>query len=136
MQDGFLRVAAATPEIRVADPAHNARQILDLLRKAPDGTALMVFPELCVTGYTCGDLFLQPALQRGAEEAVRYLLDNTSDLYTVFAVGLPVPYGSSLLNCAAVCQGGRLLGLVPKSHLPAYGEFYEPRHFSPGPREP
>ena len=136
MQDGFLRVAAATPEIRVADPAHNARQILDLLRKAPDGTALMVFPELCVTGYTCGDLFLQPALQRGVEEAVRYLLDNTSDLYTVFAVGLPVPYGSSLLNCAAVCQGGRLLGLVPKSHLPAYGEFYEPRHFSPGPREP
>lgn len=95
-------------------------------------TALLVFPELCVTGYTCGDLFLQPTLLKGAEEALAFLLTATAALDTVFVVGLPVAVGSVLYNCAAVCQKGRLLGLVPKTNLPAYSEFYEARHFSPG----
>lgn len=89
MNDGFVRVAAATPDIRVADTAHNARQIRCLLDEAPADTALVVFPELCVTGYTCGDLFLQPTLLRAAEEAVRALLDQTADRDTIFMVGVP-----------------------------------------------
>lgn len=132
MLDGFLRIAAATPDIRVADPHYNARQILAQIESAPADTALLVFPELCVTGYTCGDLFLQPSLLRGAEEALAFLLTETAPLDTVFIVGLPVAMGSVLYNCAAVCQKGRLLGLVPKTNLPAYSEFYEARHFSPG----
>ena len=132
MNDGFVRVAAATPDIRVADTTHNIRQIRDLLDRAPADTALMVFPELCITGYTCGDLFLQPALLRAAEDAVRTLLDQTADRDTVFLVGVPVAAGGRLYNCAAVCQRGRLLGLVPKTHLPNYSEFYEARHFSSG----
>lgn len=132
MKDGFIRVAAATPEIRVADTAFNARQLLRLIENAPESTALLVFPELCITGYTCGDLFLQPALLRGAEEAIRFLLDHTAGRDTVFLAGLPVAVDGCLYNCAAVCQNGRLLGLVPKTHLPNYSEFYEARHFTPG----
>ena len=123
MLDGFLRIAAATPDIRVADPHYNARQILAQIESAPADTALLVFPELCVTGYTCGDLFLQPSLLRGAEEALAFLLTETAAADTVFIVGLPVAMGSVLYNCAAVCQKGRLLGLVPKTNLPAYAEF-------------
>lgn len=132
MLDGFLRIAAlprtsgmgGSALQRPADPGAN--------RKRPADTALLVFPELCVTGYTCGDLFLQPSLLRGAEEALAFLLTETAAADTVFIVGLPVAMGSVLYNCAAVCQKGRLLGLVPKTNLPAYSEFYEVRHFSPG----
>ncbi len=136
MHDGFLRVAAATPSIRVADPAHNAQKILEQIQAAPADTAVLVFPELCLTGYTCGDLFLQAALLRGAEKALEWLLDETAACETLFLVGLPVADGSSLFNCAAVCQKGRLLGLVPKTHLPSYSEFYEGRHFTPGRPQP
>ena len=124
MKDGFVRVAAATPEIRVADCAHNGEKILELVRSAPENTALMVFPELCVTGYTCGDLFAQPLLLQSAEEAVRRLLDSTVDCDALLLVGVPVACGTALYNCAAVCHRGNLLGLVPKSHLPNYAEFY------------
>ncbi len=131
MQDGYLRVAAATPAIRVADCAYNARQILDMAAQAPADTALLVFPELCVTGYTCGDLFFQPALLKGAEEAVARILKETAERDMVLLVGVPVASRSGLYNCAAVCHRGRLLGLVPKSYLPSYAEFYEGRWFTP-----
>lgn len=131
MQDGFLRVAAATPEIRLADCSYNAAQISALVKEAPSDTALIVFPELCITGYTCGDLLLQPTLLHAAEQALVHLLAETADCESVLAVGLPVAVGSAIYNCAAVCQKGRLLGLVPKTHLPNYAESYEERHFSP-----
>lgn len=131
MKDGFLRVAVATPEIRVADPSHNAGQIIRLAGEMPPDTALAVFPELCVTGYTCGDLFLQPLLLREAEQAVVRILDASLSVDALLVVGVPVPCGASLYNCAAVCQHGKLLGLVPKSHIPSYSEYYEGRHFTP-----
>ena len=95
-----------------------------------------MFPELCLTGYTCGDLFWQPALLKAAEDGLRRLLDATVGVDALLVVGLPVSVGASLYNCAAVCQRGNLLGLAPKTHLPGYGEFYEPRHFTPAPGQP
>ena len=131
MKDGFLRVAAATPSIHTADCAYNLERMLQIVRTLPPDTALLVFPELCVTGYTCGDLFLQSTLLREAERAVKSLLDATVGVDTLLVVGVPVPVGPSLYNCAAVCHRGNLLGLVPKSNLPTYSEFYEGRHFTP-----
>ena len=131
MKDGFIRVAAATPAIRVADPAYNAEQIIRMTGEAPADTALLVFPELCVTGYTCGDLFLQPLLLEQAEQAVKRILDASLSIDALLVVGVPVPLGAAVYNCAAVCHHGTLLGLVPKSHIPSYSEFYEGRHFTP-----
>ena len=133
MKDGFLRAAAATPPIRVADTVYNTAQIKAQLDALPVHTAVAVFPELCVTGYTCSDLFLQPALLRAAEAAVRELLDVTLGMDTVVIVGVPVSYQAELYNCAAVLHKGRLLGLVPKANLPSYSEFYEGRQFTPAP---
>ena len=133
MKDGFLRVAAVTPPIRVADTVYNTAQIKAQLDALPAHTAVAVFPELCVTGYTCSDLFLQPALLRAAEAAVRELLDVTLGMDTVVIVGVPVSYQAELYNCAAVLHKGRLLGLVPKANLPSYSEFYEGRQFTPAP---
>ena len=132
MKDGFLRVAAATPSIRVADCRYNAEQILKEALAVSSDTAVLVFPELCITGYTCGDLFLQPTLLREAENALSFLLHKTAGLDTVILVGLPVADGAALYNCAAVMQRGCLLGLVPKMHIPTYSEFYEGRHFTAG----
>lgn len=115
----------------MADPSHNAGQIIRLAGEMPPDTALAVFPELCVTGYTCGDLFLQPLLLREAEQAVVRILDASLSVDALLVVGVPVPCGASLYNCAAVCQHGKLLGLVPKSHIPSYSEYYEGRHFTP-----
>ncbi len=131
MIDGFVRVAAATPKIRVADCVYNAEQITNIALSAPPNTALIVFPELCVTGYTCGDLFFQPTLLSAAENAVDYILNRTMDLNAVILVGVPVAVGSSIYNCAAVCWRGKLLGLVPKSYLPSHAEFNESRYFAP-----
>lgn len=130
MHDGFLRVAAVTPALRVADCDYNMDQILDAVKSAPADTALLVFPELCVTGYTCGDLLLQPVLLRAAEDALRRLLEATAGHDAVIVIGLPVAHRAGLYNCAAVCQRGRLLGLVPKAYLPSYAEYYEQRHFT------
>ena len=136
MHDGFIKVAAATPKIRLADPAYNATQIIALMKEAAGlGVKVMVFPELCLTGYSCGDLFLQPTLIKGAEEGLAAILEETKELDLVAALGLPVPYDNKLYNCAAVIQKGYILGLVPKTHIPNYGEFYEARWFSPAPAE-
>jgi NAD+ synthase (glutamine-hydrolysing) len=134
MKDGFVRVAAATPRIRVADCRGNRDRILTLITEAAaDQASLIVFPELCLTGYTCSDLFLSRTLQQEALAALRDLVDATAGLEIVSVVGLPLAQGSALYNTAAVFQAGRLLGFIPKRFIPNYAEFYEARHFSPGP---
>ena len=136
MRDGFVKVAAGTLSIRVADCRYNAESCFTLMREADrQGVRVLVLPELCLTGYTCGDLFLQETLLRGAEEALSTVLEATKHLDMVTALGLPVRFENKLYNCAAVIHKGVILGLVPKTHLPNYGEFYEARWFAPGPAE-
>ena len=135
MRDGFISVAAGTPKIRVADCRYNAEQIFTLMREADkQGVKILALPELCLTGYTCGDLFLQDTLLRGAEEGLQTVLEATRNLDIVTALGLPVwdKWDNKLYNCAAVIQKGEILGLVPKAYLPNYGEFYEQRWFASG----
>ena len=128
MKDGFVKVAAGTPKIRVADCDYNKNQVLNLIKEAEtSGVKVLVLPELCLTGYTCSDLFMQIALIKSAEAALFNLLASTAEIDMLFAVGLPVFYNGKLYNCAAVCCKGQLLGLVPKLNLPNYGEFYEKR---------
>ena len=137
MRYGFLRCAAASPALRVADCDYNAAQIIAAMRKAAEcGVQLLCLPELCLTGYTCSDLFLQETLCRGAEDALRRIVQASADCPLVVLAGLPVRHNGKLYNCAAVVCGGKLLGLVPKTHLPNYGEFYEKRHFAPGMETP
>jgi len=130
---GFLRVAAASPVLRVADCAFNAERILGLMRQAEaDGVAVLVFPELSLTGYTCADLFQHTTLQRGALDALEHILHAGSGLFSGIAfVGLPLVVDDQVFNCAAVLNRGRLLGLIPKSFIPNYKEFYERRWFVP-----
>ncbi len=136
MKDGFLKAAALSPSLRVADCNYNASQIVSQLQDAAArGVRLAVFPEFCLTGYTCGDLFLQRTLQQGALDALQTVLDASRELDVVALVGLPLLVRGKLYNCAAVLCGGRLLGLVPKTYLPNYGEFYEKRQFTPGSTE-
>ena len=136
MKDGFLKAAALSPALRVADCAYNVQQITEALRSATArGVKLAVFPEFCLTGYTCGDLFLQRTLQTGALDALNALLTETQELDVVALVGLPLLVHGKLYNCAAVLCHGKILGLVPKTYLPNYGEFYEKRQFTPGSTE-
>jgi NAD+ synthase (glutamine-hydrolysing) len=136
MIHGFLRVAAATPECTVGDCGANTASVLSLAREAAGlGVSLVVFPELCVTGYTCGDLFSQELLSRVSLAAVRLIAEKTRDLPTTLVVGFPLSRGAARYNCAAVISRGSVLGVVPKTHLPNYGEFYELRHFTPAPAE-
>jgi NAD+ synthase (glutamine-hydrolysing) len=130
---GFLRVAAATPLVRVADCAFNVEHILALLRRAErENVNVVVFPELAITGYTCADLFHHPVLQRGAVEALEHLVKDSATLFSGLAVvGLPLVVEDMVFNCAAVLHRGKLLGIVPKSFLPTYKEFYEARWFAP-----
>ena len=131
MKYGFITVAAAIPGVRVADTDYNVKQIENLIAQAEGkGAEVIVFPELCITGYTCQDLFRQQLLADKAEEALIVLLDFTRKLDIICVVGLPVRIGALLYNCAAVIQRGTLLGLVPKTYLPNYGEFYEKRWFA------
>ncbi len=137
MRDGFIKVAAGTPHIRVADCRYNAEQIFTLMREADrQGVRVLCLPELCLTGYTCGDLFLQDTLLDGAEEGLATILEATKNLDMVTALGMPVRYDNKLYNCAVVIHKGVILGVVPKTHLPNYGEFQERRWFEPGPQEP
>ena len=137
MEYGFIKAAAITPQIRVADCDYNAGQICtELERAAERGVNLAVFPELCITGYTCGDLFLQETLLNGAQNALETIIRKSRDFNLIGAVGLPVAFENKLYNCAAVFSKGKLLGLVPKKNIPNYGEFYELRHFEPAPSYP
>ncbi|MDY3984900.1 NAD(+) synthase [Dysosmobacter sp.] len=136
MKDGFVSVACGTPKLRLADCHYNAEQTFTMMRQTEKaGVKVLVLPELGLTGYTCGDLFYQDVLLRGAEEALATVLEATRNLEVVTAVGLPVRVNNKLYNCAAIIQKGQILGLVPKSHLPNYGEFYEKRQFAPAPEK-
>ncbi len=136
MRDGFIKVAAISPKIRVADAAYNSKVICEGIREAARaGAKVIVFPELSITGYTCGDLFLQESLLAGALEALREIMTFTEGQDAIVFVGLPFAYNGKLYNAVAAVKGGRLLGIVPKTYLPAYGEFYETRYFARGMEE-
>ena len=136
MKNGFLKVCTLSPALRVADCAYNTQEMIAAMQQAAqDGAALAVFPELGLTGYTCSDLFLQQPLLDAAEQGLRDILRASETLELVAVVGLPVRVDGALYNCAAVVCHGALLGLVPKTHLPNYAEFYELRHFTPAPAE-
>lgn len=136
MKHGFIKVAAITPKIKVADPAYNAGQIGDRLAEAyAKGAGVIVFPELCLTGYTCGDLFLQELLLEESMRQLAVLTDMTRGHEALVFVGVPFEWKGKLYNAAAVMQDGKLLGIVPKTHIPTYAEFYEGRYFTPGQKE-
>lgn len=136
MKDGFLKAAAAAPKIRVADPAWNALEICKALDSCYAQRAkLIVLPELCLTGYTCQDLFLQERLLEESLEGLQAVLEHTKGHDALTFVGLPLEKDGKLYNVAAAVQDGRILGLVPKQNIPNYGEFYEVRHFAAGSRE-
>lgn len=131
MNYGFIKVASAIPSVKVADCDYNEKQIESLILQAEGkGAEVIVFPELCITGYSCQDLFSQQLLLERAEEALYHILDITRSLKIISIVGMPVMVNSYLLNAAVVIQGGKILGVVPKTHLPNYKEFYEMRWFA------
>ena len=133
MNHGFVKVASAIPSVKVADPQYNVEQIESLIIQAEGkGIEIICLPELSLTGYSCSDLFGQQLLLDEAEMALIHLMNNTRSLNIISIVGLPVAYRGTLLNCAAVVQRGKILGLVPKSFLPNYREFYERRWFQSG----
>ena len=130
---GFLRVAAASPRVWLANPAKNAAEIIRMAGEAAgNGTSVLVFPELCVTGYSCADLFAQERLLTAAEEAVAQVLKATKGLKLLLAIGAPVRFDGRLYNCALLLKEGKLLGIVPKTYLPNAAEFYEMRWFQSG----
>ena len=136
MRDGFISVACGTPKLRLADCHYNAEQTFTMMRQAEKaGVKLLVLPELGLTGYSCGDLFYQETLLRGAEEALTTVLEATRNLEVVTAVGMPLQKDNKLYNCAVIIQKGQVLGVVPKTHLPNYSEFYEKRQFAAAPAE-
>ena len=136
MKDGFVSVACGTPKLRLADCNYNAEQTFTLMRKAEKaGVKVLVLPELGLTGYSCGDLFYQDTLLRASEEALSTVLAATRNLEVVTAVGMPLRVNNKLYNCAVIIQKGTVLGVVPKTHLPNYGEFYEKREFATAPEE-
>jgi len=137
MRDGFIKVAAITPKVTVADVKTNAQELCKLIMEAVEQKAkLIVLPELCITGYTCQDLFYQEILLREAKEALFQIADFTAEYDALIFVGLPLEYNGKLYNVAAAVQNGKILGIVPKKYLPNYHEFYEVRHFAKGMDEP
>lgn len=136
MRDGFIKVAAAAPELKVADCGYNGTQIEKKIREAEEKRVkLLVFPELCISGYTCGDLFLQDTLLRGCEYELARLLKSTKELDVLYVVGMPYAYGNQLYNVAVFCKRGTILAVVPKTNVPNYQEFYEARYFAKGFRQ-
>ena len=136
MKDGFIKVAAATPQIQVANVAYNTEQIRSMIEEAAEeGAKIIVFPELCVTGYTCGDLFTQEILLRQAKNALGRLAAATREKEALIFVGLPFEKDGELYNVAAALHRGKVLGMTTKSFLPNYGEFYEMRQFRQGPSQ-
>ncbi len=133
MNYGFVKAACATPMVKVADCVYNSEQIISQISYiAENGAAVAVFPELCVTGYTCGDLFLQPFLLEQAECAVENIIAQTKDYDILFAIGAPVAVDNALYNCAVVIYKGKILGIVPKTNIPNFNEYSELRYFTSG----
>lgn len=133
MKNGFVKVAAATPKVKVGDCGHNAVEICHIIDKAYiEGAQLVVFPELSITGYTCGDLFWQKSLIKKAKDKLIMIAKHTQDKEIIVIVGLPFEFKDKLYNAAAVVYDGEIMGIIPKSYLPNYSEFYEARYFSSG----
>ena len=135
MKNGFVKVAAATPDIRVADVEFNTQNIINVMEEAQkNGAKILVFPELCVTGYTCSDLFDHSVLLKASRKALLEIAENTSDKDMLVFVGAPLEVNGKLYNVAAAMNQGEILGFTTKTFLPNYGEFYEMRQFTPGPQ--
>ena len=136
MKHGFVKTAAVTPKIKVADTVYNGEQICAGIKEASGkGAKIIVFPELCISGYTCGDLFLQERLLTACKEALVKVTECTKDIDALVFVGLPMEREGKLYNVAAAIHDGEVLCFIPKAFIPAYGEFYETRHFMPGNKE-
>ncbi len=135
-EHGFARIAACTVPVAVADPATNAATVLAEARAChAEGVAVAIFPELCLSGYSIDDLFLQDSLLEAVQEAIATIVEESKELSPVLVVGAPLRHGGRLYNCAVVVHSGKVLGVVPKSHLPTYREFYEARYFASGAQE-
>ena len=133
MKDGFIKVAAATPKIKVADPVYNTEEILKIIDETEkNGASILVFSELTISGYTCGDLFLQQPLLTECKNQLLRIVKATENKSMLVVVGCPIVIKQKLYNCAVVISDGSILGIVPKTHLPNYSEFYELRHFTSG----
>ena len=133
MKDGFIKVAAGTPDVQVADCEFNADKIIEMVHEMEEqGAKVMVFPELCITGYTCGDLFWQETLLEEARAQLLRIAEETEEVDALIFVGLPLEYQGKLYNVAAGLSHGEILGFVPKINLPNYNEFYEARYFTSG----
>ena len=133
MKDGFIKVAAATPKIKVADPAYNTEEILKIIDETEkNGASILVFSELTISGYTCGDLFLQQPLLTECKNQLLRIVKATENKSMLVVVGCPIVIKQKLYNGAVVISDGSILGIVPKTHLPNYSEFYELRHFTSG----
>ena len=134
MFDGFIKTAAGTPKIKIADCEYNKNAVIGVMKQAADrGVKILVLPELCVTGYGCQDLFFQKTLLDAALNALKGIVEFSAGVDMLTAVGCPLSVRGKLYNCAVIIKGGRVLGVVPKKFLPNYNEFYEMRHFSPAP---
>ena len=137
MRDGFIRVCAVSPSVRVADVSYNVQQMIRCINDAEEkGTEILVFPELSITGYTCGDLFFQTSLLQAAEKGLEQICFATAGKNMLIFVGLPFAYRDTLCNAAACVCDGRVLGIVPKTFIPEYHEFYEKRYFHSGVKSP
>ena len=130
---GLLRIGAAVPALQVADVDFNITNIIELIKKAgKEGVQVLAFPEMAVTGYTIGDLVQHQALLSKAEEGLNAILKTSADLEMVLIVGLPLSIDQKVFNCAAVLNHGHILGVIPKTYVPSYKEFYEERWFASG----
>lgn len=137
MKHGFIKAAAVTPGIKVADTIYNREQICSCMDEAVSkGARIIVFPELCLCGYTCGDLFLQETLLSSCREQLKLIAEHTEGKDALVFVGLPIERMGKLYNVAAAIHEGKVLAFIPKTYIPSYGEFYETRHFHPGNKEP
>jgi len=132
MNYGFVRTAGISLPVEVANCSANSRHIIDAIRHYDKKLQFIVFPELCITGYTCADLFFQKTLQKNAISSLIEILSRTKYTSVIAMVGMPLIFNGKLFNCAVVIQSGKVLGVVPKSYLPNYSEYYEKRWFAPG----
>ena len=128
---GFIRVGAAVPEVKVADCKFNREKIIELVCEAEENrVSIVVFPELCISSYTCGDLFLQSSLLKECENSLSFIAEKTRDKNVFIILGMPIKADNRIFNCAVVLNKGQILGVIPKTHIPNYGEFYEKRWFA------
>ena len=131
LEYGFVRVGAIVNKLVLASPVDNAKEIVRMIREAyKNNISIVTTPELALTGYTCGDLFLQDELIEDSEDALKFILDETKDLDIISIIGMPIRCNNQLLNCAVVIEKGNILGIVPKTYIPNYSEFYEKRWFT------